>query len=279
MNCDKETQFPVPPVKPLHDRPAGRLPDGVTPGLWDYVRSANIADDYDNYFAQNRLFQFDQQVLLEQLARYGVPRGSVVADLGCGTGRALLAVADQGYRGLAIDLSSRMLEIVREKAGHGGMVVDCVQVNLVELDCIRDHAVDAAVCLFSTLGMIRGSASRLTTLRHIRRILKPGGPFVLHVHNFWYNFYDPGGPAWVLGSYLRALFDRLWEPGDKYFLDRGVPNMYLHVFTQGEITRALRMAGFRIRQVIPLDSRRHRPLRAPWVFGRLRATGWILVAQ
>lgn len=258
--------------------PHWRLPAGVTRGLWDYTHSDIIADDYDDYFASNRLFQFDEQVLVEQLERHNVAPGGVVIDLGCGTGRALVRLARRGYRGLAIDLSQRMLGIVQRKARAENLQIECLRCNLVELDGLQDSSLDAATCLFSTLGMIRGRDYRQRGLGHVRRILKPGAPFVLHVHNYWYNLRDPGGPWWVTKGYLRAMLGSTAEPGDKFFSYRGVPNMFLHVFTEREICSDLRASGFDVQQIIPLDPSRHRRLRWPRLFGSLRANGWIITA-
>ena len=107
------------------------------------------ADDYDDYFAFNSLFEHDEQVL----ARHLRPPG-LVADLGCGTGRALVPLVKAGHRGLAIDLSEPMLKVVQEKADLDELPIDCLQANLVELDALADHSVDHAICMFSTLGMI-----------------------------------------------------------------------------------------------------------------------------
>ena len=48
--------------------------------------------------------------------------------------------------------------------------------NLVELDGVRDKSLDGAICLFSTLGMIRGRKNRRRVLDHAQRILRPGRP-------------------------------------------------------------------------------------------------------
>jgi ubiquinone/menaquinone biosynthesis C-methylase UbiE len=256
-------------------RPQWQLPLGVTRGLWEYAHSDIIADDYDAYFAENKLFDFDEQVL----SRHFTKRGAWVADLGCGTGRALVPLVRRGFRGLAVDLSERMLQVVRRKAESESLPIQCVLANLVELDCLADDSIDYSMCLFSTLGMIRGWQNRQRVLDHVQRILRPGGVFVLHVHNFWYNLYDPGGPWWVISNYLRAAVRRDVEPGDKFFPYCGVNNMFLHVFTHGELRRAVRRAGFAIREMIPLDPRRVRALRWPWLLGRLRANGWIIVCE
>jgi SAM-dependent methyltransferase len=259
---------------PASSRSSWQLPPGVTRGLWDYAQADYIARDYDEYFADNRLFDFDEAVLRRYFARPGL-----VADLGCGTGRALLPLLRAGHRGLAVDLSLEMLAVVGEKAAAESLSVDRLIANLVELDCLGDKTVDYAICLFSTLGMIRRSQNRCRAIAHVRRILKPNGVFVLHVHNFWYNLFDPGGPWWVLKSLLAAPFRGDFDVGDKFFDYRGIPQMYLHVFRRGELRSLLRGAGFRIREFISLDYRRTARLRWPWFLGVVRANGWIVVCE
>lgn len=256
-------------------RPTQRqLPPGVTSSLWEYVHTADIADDYDDHYAYNKLFAFDEQVLWRHFKKKGV-----VADLGCGSGRALVPLARRGFMGLAIDLSEPMLRVVQSKAQEEQLAIQCLRANLVELDGLADETVDYAICLFSTLGMIRGRANRQRILEHARRILKPGGLFVVHVHNFWYSLFDPGGLWWMIGNCLRAALVRDIERGDKCFHYSGVPDMFLHVFTRGELTSVLRRAGLRIKEVILLDPARHKELRWPWFLGRLRANGWIAVCE
>jgi len=255
-------------------RPRWQLPPGVTPGLQDYASAAHIADDYDEYFAFNSLFEFDEQII----ANHFRP-DRLIADLGCGTGRALVPLVRRGLRGLAVDLSSDMLRVVRDKADDEDLPIECLRANMVQLDCLAPESVDDAICMFSTLGMIRGRQNRQQALDHVHRIIRPGGKFILHVHNYWYNLYDPAGPWWLLGNLLRSIFVRDIERGDKFFPYRGIPNMFLHVFTRSELTAALRRAGFVVCEVHSLDPERHRDLRRPWLFSRLRANGWIVVCQ
>jgi len=263
-----------------HDhRPEWQLPPGVSRGLWEYAHNEFVADDYDHFFAYNKLFDLDEQIIARHFRVGAKGDGKLVVDLGCGTGRALLPLVRRGFRGLAIDLSERMLRVVRSKAAKDDLPVFCLKANLTQLDGLADAAADYAMCLFSTLGMIRGKNNRHHALRHIFRILKRDGVFVLHVHNYWYNLYDPGGPWWLFKTLARSVFDRDLERGDKYFHYRGVANMFLHVFTRSEISGALRQAGFRISDVTLIDRARMRPLRLPWLLGRLRANGWIIVCR
>ncbi len=255
-----------------------RLPPGVTPGLWEYVQSFDIAEDYDDHFAFNRLFDFDEQVLLRQFVVVGAA-ARLVVDLGCGTGRTLLPLVKNGLRGVGIDLSHPMLKIAREKAELAGVTIDLLQANLVELDALCDASADYCMCMFSTLGMIEGRENRNRVLTHVRRILKPGGLFVLHAHNFWQNVFEPGGLGWLLYNLWAAAWRSDVAVGDKIFAYRGVANMYLHVFRRSELLSELRAAGFHAREVISLDAPRRGPLRWPWLLGGFRANGWIVVCR
>ena len=69
------------------------------------------------------------------------------------------------------------------------------------------------------------------------------------------------------------------EAGDKFFDYRQIPNMFLHVFRRRELLGALRQSGFRVREMIPLDPRRHQALSRSWLFADLRANGWIVVCE
>lgn len=262
--------------------PEWRLPTGVPRGVWDYTRSQSIAQQYDAYHGDNPLFEFEARVVREAVGAAPADYAGVVADLGCGSGRVLIPLARDGWRGLAVDLSPAMLQVVRQKAAAESLRIDCVEANLVDLpaDLVPDASVDHAVCLFSTLGMIRGRENRRAALAHMRRILKPGGCLVLHAHNFWNNLRDPGGPWWALGSVARGLAGRDgYETGDRTFPYRGVPNFFVHAYSERELRADLHAAGFAIRRWTPLDTARRHALRRPRLFPSLRANGWLVTCR
>ncbi len=255
-------------------RPEWQLPAGVPRGAWEYAQAEHIAQEYDEYFAASPLFEFDEQVL----ARHFLQPGLVI-DLGCGTGRALVPLARRGFRGLGIDMSLPMLRVVGEKAALEGLSIARICANLVELECLRDACADYAVCLFSTLGMIRGVDHRRRFLAHVHRILKPQGLLVIHVHNFWFNLFSGAGRRYLLTHWWECLTNRDLRWGDKFFDYRGIPKMYLHTFTQREFVGELRAGGFAVEELIRLDVERQRQLRWPWLFGSLRASGWVAVCR
>ncbi len=255
-------------------RPEWQLPRGVTRGVWEYTQAQHIAGEYDAYFAENQLFEFDEQVLLRHFRKQGT-----VFDFGCGTGRALVPLARRGFAGVGVDLSPHMLQIVAEKAKKEHLKISCLQANLVDLSGIKDRSADYEICLFSTLGMIRGREKRQKALEEFYRVLKPGGLFVIHVHNVWFNLFDPLGRRWLAKHFVERLKNREIELGDKFFCFHGIAQMFLHTFTHGELHTALRSAGFRIRESIPLNVDRQRPLAQPWLLSRFRANGWIVICE
>jgi SAM-dependent methyltransferase len=255
-------------------RPDWRLPRGVTRGLIEHAELSDVSLAYDERFSGGNDGELDEQILAEHLQ----PPGLVV-DLGSGAGRLALPLARRGLRLLAVDLSRPALAALSAQGAAEHLSIDCVRANLVELDGLRDSSAEYCISMFSTLGMIRGQENRRQFLRHVERILKPGGRFVVHVHNRWYHLWQPQSRAWFVRNLWQSIFRRDVEAGDKYFTYHGVPNMFVHAFTRRELLGDLRAAHFSIEKLIPLAVERQRPLRWPWFFGAVRAGGWIVVCR
>src|SRR5262249_15505661 len=128
------------------------------------------------------------------------------------------------------------------------------------------------------LGMVAGSGHRLRVLRHAHRLLRPGGKLVLHVHNRWFNFWDPQGRGWLVRDTLRSLVTRA-DSGNKVMpAHPGQLGLVLHVFTRREVLRLVRAAGFEVLELRRVSLRPDGRLPAPWWFGWLRAYGYLLAA-
>jgi SAM-dependent methyltransferase len=165
---------------------------------------------------------------------------------------------------------------------HDGAVIASplrLRANLVQLQCLRAASVDHAVCLFSTLGMVRGRAHRRTVLQHARRILRPKGRLVLHAHNRWSSLRDPGGMAALWRSWWAARRNATADFGDRIYPYRGLPNMFLHSFGARELRKDLTAAGFHVAGWYPLTPRGDAELRCRRWLGGLRAGGFMVVAE
>lgn len=253
--------------------PAWRLPEGVDPPLWQYTHTPRLAAEEDAYFSEHPLFRVDTRVLDE---RFTAP-GRLV-DLGCGAGRHAVRFASRGFTVAAVDLSRSMLEVAGQKASAAGVRILRVEANLCRLGCFPDEMFDYALSMFSTLGMIRGREARRRALGEFCRILRPGGRLALHAHNIWLNLRDRQGRAWLVKHAFRAVLRRD-ELGERRMTYRGIPGMRVHLYRWGELRRALRRAGFRIDEVLPLDEVTAEPIQWPRILHNVRAGGWIVFAS
>lgn len=253
--------------------PAWRMPLGVDHALWSYASSERLAEDEDDYLAGHALCNADLNWVLRRLAEC-----RRVVDLGCGTGRASVALAARGLSVTAVDLSFAMLRRVSRKADEAGHSVLAVRANLCSPGGFPDETFDAAIMLFSTLGMIRGRVARRQALSEARRIVRSGGRLLLHAHSLAINLSNPQGRWWLLCQ-VGAAATRGAEVGDRPMTYRGIPNLVVHQYRWAELDQDLREAGWGVEERLPLDARTGRAIRLPWFLPSLRAGGWLVAAR
>jgi ubiquinone/menaquinone biosynthesis C-methylase UbiE len=245
--------------------------DGLSPSMLQYARSRAIALYYDDYYTNCSLFKFDVAVLDALLKKPGK-----LLDLGCGTGRHVIHFARRGFDVTGVDLSEHMLAITRAKAREAELPVTLIRSNICDMPAVPDGRYDYALCMFSTLGMIRRERNRINAVREIRRKLAPGGKFIAHFHNMYFNIWDWAGIKWLLKTFLYGKLLPGVETGDKYFKSyRGISNMYLHLFSLGEIKRLFRKGGFEIGEIVYMTPDRTEEL-SRGLFRNLRSNGFIV---
>jgi len=249
---EAKTTSARPPETPI---PQWRRPRGVAPGTWEYVHQRSIADHYDAFVADTPLCGLDQQLLQESLPGPNRPRSEVIIDLGCGSGRSALPLAERGYDVIGVDLSRAMLEIMNGKfrAGCTAGTIFPVQANLVELGCFAEQSVDHAICLFSTLGMIHGRDNRRSMLNTLFKLVRPGGTFMLHVHHRWAALREHQGIRQLARSWWNAIQVRNSEFGDSTYAYRGLQSMFMHRFSKRELKQDLRATGWTIGRIDPIS--------------------------
>jgi SAM-dependent methyltransferase len=128
------------------------------------------AGDYDRYRPTY------PEELFEAIAqRLPIPRQPHVVDLGAGTGRASLAMAELGWRVTAVEPGKPMLDLLRGRAANEGLLLSSVQATAEEtgLDPESADLVTAAQA-FHWFDKDRA-------LAEAARILKPNGGLAL----FW----------------------------------------------------------------------------------------------
>jgi SAM-dependent methyltransferase len=159
--------------------PDWQLPTGVDRGLWEYLHNTEMISHYDEQIQHSPLALADSKFCQQ----WCHPSGRIL-DVGCGTGRLAQQFAGLGCEYVGVDLSEEMLAVARQN--NPNSLCTFRHANLVTLcDTIQD-TFDSAICLYSTLGMIRGEPQRENVIRNVAKLLRPGGRFIVHVHNRWF---------------------------------------------------------------------------------------------
>jgi SAM-dependent methyltransferase len=140
----------------------------------------------------------------------GVPPGSSILDLACGQGRILLALAEQGYRMIGVDLSPTLLAKARVDAEAQELPVELVQADMRRFTL--PAPVDAAICIFSAIGYFETDADDQVTFERVAAALRPGGSFLLDTANPLAVFRHYAAKDWVeTPDGLRVLMQRSYD--------------------------------------------------------------------
>jgi SAM-dependent methyltransferase len=248
---------------------------GHDPSVIRFTREPEIARDYDRFHQYNHLFETDTRFLEEVL-----PERCRVLDLGCGTGRHLAYLGKMGHEVTGVDLSAHMLAESARKLDRLGVRARLLRADICrvgEMAELAGEGFDAAICMFSTLGLVRGARRRRKALAGWRNVLRPGGLLVLHAHNVWHNLTDSWGRSWLAWNLFGSLLPGR-KFGDKWMRGyRGMDLLYIHLFTLRDLRKLLRSAGFRIEREVLLNDPRTAPFEGRFAY--FRANGFLVVAR
>ncbi len=147
------------------------------------VFGAEYSDLYDVFY-QDKGYNVECDLVERIFREHGGDAVGTILDLGCGTGRHALALAERGYRVAGVDRSENMLAQAKEKARERslGTKVTWRQGDIRDLDMRAKF--DAVLMMFAVLGYQHTNADVLAALSVARKHLSAGGLLIFDV---WYG--------------------------------------------------------------------------------------------
>lgn len=177
------------------------------------------------------------------------------ADIGCGNGRHLIPCAKQCKNVIGLDISGKLLDIVRNKLLENNLSnTTLLHSNAIEIP-VKNNSLDA-VLFIASLHNIEGRENRIKSLKEINRIMKNDGRALISVWSRWQDKYRK--------TFLRKWFTQRNRSDfgdiDIYWRQHGldIPRFY-HLYSKKEFLKDLKEAGFEIleTQEINIHSKKH----------------------
>ena len=213
-----------------------------------------------SYF-DDTFFQLHDALFQESLSRteagamrelLALPVGARILDAPCGWGRHAELFAEAGCVAFGADLSLPLLARAPRRAGPDG----APRYAAADLRALpfADASFDAVINVFTSLGLFLDDAEDVAALREARRVLRPGGAFLLesmHRDDVIAAYAERDG--WLLPDGTEVRVRRRFDPVSgisherlrwRRGADRGRKQHALRLRTATEIAALLAAAGF-----------------------------------
>ncbi len=168
-------------------------PEGAPPDhYYDWLRSEfdNVAEEYDRHITGNRINRLLRDRSLAQL-RTVFDRSHALLEIGCGSGMETIPLLRDGHEILCVDISERMLEVVRAKAHREGLG-ERLRTARLPAGALSDLVPELGPASFdgaySTYGALNCEADLRGVPPALHRLLSDRGRFLAAVYNRWCAF-------------------------------------------------------------------------------------------
>ncbi|MCW6168970.1 MAG: methyltransferase domain-containing protein [Thermoplasmatales archaeon] len=144
-----------------------------------------VADDYDEHIFGNIVNVLLRNRSLKVLRQY-LPKNSSILEIGCGTGAETLELLKDGHSVLAVDISGRMLQNIKEKAKLEGLndKLETRKMSASMIDILlREEGEQMFDLGYSTYGALNCEPHIEKMARPLSLLLKKDGHFVAGVYN------------------------------------------------------------------------------------------------
>lgn len=164
--------------------------------------------------------------------------GGRILDIGGGTGRWAIPLAEMGYEVVLTDISHKMLEVAEEKVKEKGLSnrIQIFKADAENMPLFEDCSFDMAIAQGDVLSYCQDP---LRAAREALRMLKPGGHFIASVDNKFALLCS----AFSEGDFLKvssALREGRIEHQDEY------GKFTIRAFSPDELRSLMERAGFEV---------------------------------
>jgi ubiquinone/menaquinone biosynthesis C-methylase UbiE len=152
--------------------------------------SSYWAEIYDRVGIKEFIHQERLRIVLDLVARIGLPSNARVLDVGSGAGLAAVALAKRGHVIEAVDTVQNMVDATRDRATKEG-VEHLVRSSVDDINSLSFP--DATFSLVIAIGVLPWLSSIENPLREMYRVLHAEGYLIITVDNRWClsRFLDP----------------------------------------------------------------------------------------
>lgn len=186
----------------------------------------------------------------------GLPRGSVVLDLGCGQGELCIELTRRGYSVVGYDLSVYQLAMAGDNAQTAGQKINFLQGDMREM--AFDNMFDGILCWDTSFGYFE-EEKNIEVLKRMKTALKSGGRLLLDILNRDFVGQQAPYSHWFEGDGCVCMDDMTMDwitnrlkVKRSIILDDGRSKELqysMRVYLLSEIGRMLHEAGFRVAAV------------------------------
>lgn len=168
------------------------VPTDLPAGYYAWLEAEfdNVATEYDHHITGNRMNRLLRDRSLAHL-RPLFRRSTHLIEVGCGSGMETIPMLNEGHEILAVDISRRMLEVVREKAKAAGVSerLRTKQARARDLGAlVTEYGSQAFDGGYSTYGALNCEPDLRFLPVALGNLLQRNGAFVAGIYNRWCLF-------------------------------------------------------------------------------------------
>jgi SAM-dependent methyltransferase len=184
-----------------------------------------------------------------------LPHTKSACDLACGTGTTALALAREGIKMFAVDLSPVMCRLAREKARRTGLPLRVLRADMRKFQLPKP--VDLVTCENDALNHVPRKADLQMVAKAVARALRPGGYFYFDVNNrlgferYWTSpwWLEKPGVVLVMRNGNDCRRDKAWCDIEWFIREGSLWRRHRErveevCWSPDEIRRTLQEAGF-----------------------------------